>query len=195
MKFKSPINSNFTPKKYDKFGVLRPANVVGEYWSKIPHSGVDLRPHETGGTRSVYAIADGIITTSTDKSGAYYYIDHGNGWGSIYVHVTNRPLKVWTRVKAGQLLGSYSTKANHLHLTLRKDGRNVNPEDFINFNDTIKGTVLKRYYTVKSGDTLSKIARDELKDARLWRSIYNLNKDVIGSNSNMIIPGQKLELP
>ena len=49
--------------------------------------------------------------------------------------------------------------------------------------------------TVKTGDSLSAIAARELGDASRWREIYNLNKDVVGGNPNLIIPGQLLKLP
>jgi hypothetical protein len=49
-------------------------------------------------------------------------------------------------------------------------------------------------YTVKSGDSLSKIAKEQLGDAGRWREIYNLNRDQI-SDPNLIRPGQELALP
>ena len=50
-------------------------------------------------------------------------------------------------------------------------------------------------YTVKSGDSLSKIAKLELGNSSKWQSIYNLNKKVIGKDSNKIKPGMKLVMP
>ncbi|WHX47878.1 LysM peptidoglycan-binding domain-containing protein [Paenibacillus woosongensis] len=50
-------------------------------------------------------------------------------------------------------------------------------------------------YTVKSGDSLSKIAKLELGDSSKWSAIYNLNKKMIGPNPNLIKPGQKLVMP
>ncbi|MFD7669126.1 transglycosylase family protein [Streptomyces sp. NPDC059788] len=44
-------------------------------------------------------------------------------------------------------------------------------------------------YTVKSGDTLAKIAASHGKN---WKSVYANNKSVIGGNPNLIFPGQKL---
>jgi nucleoid-associated protein YgaU len=43
--------------------------------------------------------------------------------------------------------------------------------------------------TVKPGDTLSGIAAEYGKD---WHKIYAVNKDTIGSDPNLIYPGQKL---
>ena len=49
-------------------------------------------------------------------------------------------------------------------------------------------------YTVVRGDTLSKIAEREYGDAKLWRKIFQHNKDVI-ENPDKIFPGQILKLP
>lgn len=49
----------------------------------------------------------------------------------------------------------------------------------------------KIVYVVKSGDTLSSIAR---KYNTTWQAIYEKNKSVIGSNPNLIRVGQKLEI-
>ena len=49
-------------------------------------------------------------------------------------------------------------------------------------------------YTVKSGDCLSSIAR-KLTGSSDWHAIYNANKDTIGSNPNLIYPGQVLTIP
>ena len=49
-------------------------------------------------------------------------------------------------------------------------------------------------YTVKSGDTLSKIAQHELGDASAYMDIFNLNKDQL-SDPDKIKPGQVLKVP
>ena len=50
-------------------------------------------------------------------------------------------------------------------------------------------------YTVKSGDSLSKIAKKHLGDAGRWSEIYEANRTVIGDNPDLIKPGQKLRIP
>lgn len=55
------------------------------------------------------------------------------------------------------------------------------PSDDIKFDD----------YVVKRGDTLSSIAK---KYNTTWQEIYEDNKDVIGSNPNMIYPNQILRI-
>lgn len=46
-------------------------------------------------------------------------------------------------------------------------------------------------YTIKRGDTLSGIAG---KYGTTWQTIYNNNRDIIGSNPNLIKPGQILKV-
>ena len=49
-------------------------------------------------------------------------------------------------------------------------------------------------YTVKSGDTLSQIAKEHLGSAGAYMKIFELNKDVL-SDPDKIKPGQVLRLP
>ena len=49
-------------------------------------------------------------------------------------------------------------------------------------------------YTVKSGDTLSKIAKSALDDGNRYMDIFNANKDKL-KDPNMIQPGQVLVIP
>jgi nucleoid-associated protein YgaU len=50
-------------------------------------------------------------------------------------------------------------------------------------------------YTVKKGDSLSKIAKRVYGDAQQWRRIYEANRAIIGENPDLIQPGQALKLP
>jgi nucleoid-associated protein YgaU len=49
-------------------------------------------------------------------------------------------------------------------------------------------------YTVKKGDSLSKIAKRVYGDAQQWRKIHEANRDSI-ENPDLIYPGQVLKLP
>ena len=51
-----------------------------------------------------------------------------------------------------------------------------------------------RSYTVKPGDTLSKIAKDHLGNANAYMKIFDINKDQL-SDPDKIKPGQVLKLP
>lgn len=56
----------------------------------------------------------------------------------------------------------------------------------------VEPEVQKKEYIVVSGDNLSKIAS---MYGTTWQAIYELNKDVVGSDPNLIYPGQKLIIP
>ena len=49
-------------------------------------------------------------------------------------------------------------------------------------------------YPVKSGDSLSKIAKHLYGDAKKWRKIYEANTDKI-KNPDLIHPGQVFTIP
>ena len=49
-------------------------------------------------------------------------------------------------------------------------------------------------YTVKAGDTLSKIAKDHLGNANAYMKIFDANKDQL-SDPDKISPGQVLKIP
>lgn len=51
------------------------------------------------------------------------------------------------------------------------------------------------YHEVVRGDWLSKLALFYYGNLRFWPSIYNANKGVIGSNPDLIYPGQQLLIP
>ena len=56
------------------------------------------------------------------------------------------------------------------------------------------GGAVDTTYTVKAGDTLSKIAKDKLGDANAYMEIFNANKDQL-SDPDKIKPGQVLKIP
>ena len=60
--------------------------------------------------------------------------------------------------------------------------------------DTTAEKVGGSTYTVKSGDSLSKIAKNELGDANAWKKIFEANRDVL-DDPDKIFPGQTLKLP
>jgi nucleoid-associated protein YgaU len=49
-------------------------------------------------------------------------------------------------------------------------------------------------YTVRPGDTLSKIAKEKLGDANAYNEIFEANRDQL-SDPNKIKPGQVLKIP
>ena len=51
-----------------------------------------------------------------------------------------------------------------------------------------------RFYTVRSGDTLSKIAREFYGDANAYMKIFEANRPML-KNPDLIYPGQALRIP
>jgi len=49
-------------------------------------------------------------------------------------------------------------------------------------------------YVVKSGDSLSKIAKQHYGNANEWKRIFEANTDVL-KDPDKIFPGQKLKIP
>jgi len=58
----------------------------------------------------------------------------------------------------------------------------------------VEKTDIYGIYTVKAGDTLSKIAKGHFGDAKRYMEIFNLNKDIL-TNPDLIKVGQKLKIP
>jgi murein DD-endopeptidase MepM/ murein hydrolase activator NlpD len=76
----------------------------------------------------IYAMSDGVITDardhSPDPSGLMIVIDHGNGWMSRYLHLSEFAVKRGDQVRKGQQIGNSGTSgtktsAPHLHLDIR----------------------------------------------------------------------------
>ena len=89
----------------------------------------------------VYATADGRIKTiksSFGGLGKYIYIDHENGYMSVYAHLDKFNVKRGQRVKRGELIAysgnSGRSTAPHLHYEVIKNGKKVNPINYF-FND------------------------------------------------------------
>ena len=51
-----------------------------------------------------------------------------------------------------------------------------------------------QYYVIKSGDTLSAIAKQFYGDANQYPKIFDANREVI-KDANLIFPGQKIRIP
>jgi len=49
-------------------------------------------------------------------------------------------------------------------------------------------------YVVKSGDSLSKIAKQYYGNGNEWKRIFDANTDIL-KDPNKIFPGQKLKIP
>jgi hypothetical protein len=101
-----------------------------DYWPG--HLGIDIA---AGQGAPVYAADSGVVTMAT---GGYNYgygnviqIDHGNGYSTVYAHLSSIGVSVCESVGAGQWIGAAGNTGNsqgaHLHFEVRQNGGFINP--------------------------------------------------------------------
>ena len=116
------------------FGVKRMHNgkPTGEF-----HGGVDQR---TPAGEAIRAIADGkiIFAKQFNVLGNAVGIDHGQGLGSMYLHMSKLAVADGALVKKGDALGYAGSTGRstgpHLHWVLYTNGVNVNPAQWVNLS-------------------------------------------------------------
>ncbi|MBR6568645.1 MAG: peptidoglycan DD-metalloendopeptidase family protein [Clostridia bacterium] len=113
----------------------RDASISG--WSF--HGGIDL----AGGNGKlhgapVYATRAGYViaaVTSDTGYGIYVLIDHGDGYSSLYAHMSARYVEVGNYVTQGQIIGRVGNTGNsrgaHLHFEIRYYGEKKDPLNYV----------------------------------------------------------------
>ena len=141
----------------------------------------------------IYPIEDGKVTyVGKDSHGAnivkVYYPKIDKTF--IYGHLDRIDVKKNQKVNKNTILGTTGktglATGIHLHLAIYDNKRYIDPEKY---SKEYEQNNNKKYYVVKKGDNLTKIAK---KFNTKWQDIYNKNKDIIGNNPNLIHPGQIL---
>ena len=90
----------------------------------------------------IYATGDGIIEysiLSTDKLSRGYgnliIIDHGYGYKTLYAHLSRFNIKKGDKIERGKIIGyvgsSGLSTGPHLHYEVIKDGKKVNPINYL----------------------------------------------------------------
>jgi ribosomal protein S27AE len=118
-------------------------------WGKH-HDGVDLSAVD----EPVKSLADGtVIATHNDKypCGGTIMIKHSDGYTTGFCHMQKINVKVGQEVKKGDVIGISGggkddpgkgrSSGKHLHLTIRKDGKPLDPMKFIDKEGVLVGTV------------------------------------------------------
>ncbi|MEG1718210.1 MAG: M23 family metallopeptidase [Bacteroidales bacterium] len=173
----------------------------GPRWSRW-HYGTDI-DLETGD--SVGSAFDGVVRIAQRNSSYGYLIvvRHYNGLETYYAHLSKLLVEPEQIVKAGEIIAlggnTGRSRGSHLHFEVRYLGAPMDPENLIDFkNYTLKAESFPlcknvfsykskssstssssaRYHKVKSGETLSSIAR---KYRTSVSSIQKLNR-MRGSN-------------
>ena len=102
------------------------------------HAGIDFTAPRGV---EVYATADGTIESVTTEIwgyGQHIVINHGNGFTTLYGHLSKFIAKRGQKVVRGQLIGlvgsTGKSTAPHLHYEVHKNGEKLNPAYFF-YND------------------------------------------------------------
>jgi len=101
------------------------------------HDGVDI-----SASRGSKVLAGGVGKVSMIKRsdllagfGNYIEIDHGFGYTTRYAHLEEITVRYGQKITEGQVIGSVGTSggaiAPHLHYEVMKDGKNVDPVNFM----------------------------------------------------------------
>ncbi|WP_446008100.1 peptidoglycan DD-metalloendopeptidase family protein [Candidatus Electrothrix sp.] len=99
------------------------------------HAGIDLK-----GTigQKIKATADGVIETSSYERngfGHYVIVRHGNGYETLFGHMSKRLVKQGERVQRGQVIGLMGNTGRstgpHLHYEVRYKGKSINPIKYL----------------------------------------------------------------
>lgn len=204
------IHLNWVDHKHGSFNMPIEGELRSHFgWRRYRyHYGVDLKL-TTGDT--VYAAFDGKVRYARYNGGGYgnlVVLRHYNGTETYYAHLSKFLTDTNTYVRAGDPIGLGGSTGRstgpHLHFEIRYLGNAINPEDVINFetgelvspdmeihSDVFaykKEMRARRYHKVRSGDTLSALAR---KYHTSVNSICRLN----GISRNSVIRiGQNLRV-
>ena len=112
-----------------RFG-MRVHPITGQYKS---HTGMDIASNQ--GT-SVYACDSGTVVLAQwyGGYGNCIMIDHGNGYKTLYGHLSVISVSDGQTVSQGDTIGQVGSTGNstgpHLHLEVYKDGSRIDPEQF-----------------------------------------------------------------
>lgn len=134
---KSIVNEVALASPLDKISVN---SGFGPRWGRL-HNGVDLAANAI----EVKSPADGVVDVGAiknDSCGGTIIISHAGGYKTGYCHMQKIIVNPGDNVKQGQVIGISGggkgdigrgrSDGRHLHFTLRKDGKVVDPMDYIN---------------------------------------------------------------
>ncbi len=99
------------------------------------HTGVDLG---APAGRDIWATRGGVVVTadSSEAYGNYVIIDHGDGFRSLYAHMTHYVVEEGQLVGQGQKIGEVGStgysNGPHLHFEIHYNGSTVNPAEYVN---------------------------------------------------------------
>lgn len=172
-------------------GVGTPYGATGNLWSGGSHTGQDY-PCAVG--TPVHASLGGVVINTSPGSdyGKTVEIDHGNGYQTLYGHLSEVMVKVGETVTQGQLIAKSGETGKvtgpHLHYEVRKGKNNpVNPEELGKAGGSGLAGVLGasgNNATSTNGQQLSSMVGSKSLQDLLSGGIGNLPAELLGSASS-----------
>ena len=107
------------------------------------HNGVDFAVSEGSQVDAVFSGTVKSVEQST-LEGVTVTVEQANGMTAIYRSLSESAVKVGDKVENGSLIGLAGTMLSendigvHLHLELKKDGKYVNPLEYIDVSGSVK---------------------------------------------------------
>lgn len=101
------------------------------------HKGLDIKGPNGA---PVKAMANGKVIFAGVRGGYgnCVILKHGNGFQTLYGHLSKILVSVGNNIKIGQHIGNIGSTGRstgpHLHYEVRRNGQQVNPEPFLNLN-------------------------------------------------------------
>jgi len=135
--------SSQTPNSSGWIKPLRSYTITSSFGNRVHpvlgytrfHEGVDMAAYTN---TPIYAARGGKVTKAAyQDGGAGYYvnINHGDGFSSIYMHMTRYIVSAGQYVSQGQVIGYVGSTGlstgPHLHFGIAKNGSYVNPMKYI----------------------------------------------------------------
>ena len=112
------VTSEFGTRLHPVYGVFR------------KHLGIDIQADY--GANIIASDSGSVIISEYNSSyGNYVVIDHGNGFTTLYAHMSSRAVGVGAAVGKGQIIGYVGTTGvstgPHLHFEVSRNGEKVDP--------------------------------------------------------------------
>lgn len=142
-----------------------------------PHQGIDITCTHV----PVYAARSGKVTFVghlNKYAGNTIYIDHGNGWLTLYMHLRKFKVKKGQKVHAGQQIaesggaagdpGKGDASGPHLHFEIRHNWVPLNPLKYVNHKDSV-GKYTGGYLKALKKHSTGKVLKGGGVPGAVWR--------------------------
>ena len=112
------------------------SSYFGSRWGST-HGAIDISNGRVYGKPIIASDGGKVVEAGWHYSYGYYVlIDHGNGFKTRYAHCSKLNVKVGQRVAQGEYIADVGNPGNsygaHLHFEIIKNGKLVNPLNYVN---------------------------------------------------------------